>query len=82
MADIIQVDGDIKAEYLDEAPTGLDSAAADTIAQERIMTVYDSLGELPVTNLIAGTEAFVVSTSRLYITNGTGWYNVILTDSS
>jgi hypothetical protein len=76
MADLIQPSGDIKIEYLDEAPRGLDSADVEIIASQSIMTVYDSLGELPITNLIAGTEAYVRSNNRLYVSNGSGWYNV------
>lgn len=36
--------------------------------------VYDSAGLLPIRSLRAGNQALV--DGRLYITNGTGWYNV------
>lgn len=38
------------------------------------VTVYDSTGLLPLSALTAGEQAFVGN--RLYITNGSGWYNV------
>ena len=42
---------------------------------------YDSLAALPLTGIEAGTKAFVEDSDRLYISNGTGWYNVTF-DSS
>ena len=42
------------------------------------LTVFDTLDSLPITGLTSGDQAFVNATSRLYITNGTGWYNVAL----
>ena len=41
------------------------------------MTVYSTLDSLPIDNLTNGDQAFV-NTNRLYISNGTGWYNVAL----
>ena len=43
---------------------------------------YDSIGLLPVTDLTAGTQAFVTSTNRLYLSNGSGWYNVALLNAT
>ena len=45
-------------------------------------TQYDSIGLLPVTSLIAGTQAFVTSTNRLYVSNGSGWYNTALINAT
>jgi hypothetical protein len=45
-------------------------------------TQYDSIGLLPVTGLIAGTQAFVTSTNRLYVSNGSGWYNTALINAT
>ena len=50
-------------------------------------TVYDSIGALPSTGLTSGDQAFVESagaagTSRLYISNGNGWYNVALINAT
>jgi len=39
------------------------------------IVVYDSLGELPITGLSTGDQAFVTSVSRLYFSNGSGWYS-------
>ena len=78
MAELINDDGDVKLENLDEAPRGLDSAAVDDIAQDAAIQVYDSLGLLPITGLTAGDQAYVSSNTRLYVSNGSGWYNVAL----
>jgi len=56
---------------IDEAAIGL--------VYYNLVSVYDSIGELPVTSLVAGTEAYVKGTNRYYITNGTGWYNITMT---
>ena len=42
------------------------------------MTVYSTLDSLPINGLTSGDQAFVNATNRLYISNGTGWYNVAL----
>ena len=78
MAELIDDDGDVKLENLDEAPTGLDSAQVTSIAEDATMSVYDSLSLLPISSLTAGSQAFVKSNKRLYISNGSGWYNVAL----
>ena len=38
--------------------------------------VFDTLDSLPITGLSAGDQALVEENSRLYISNGSGWYNV------
>jgi hypothetical protein len=43
---------------------------------------YDSLAALPLTGIAAGTKAFVEDSDRLYISNGTGWYSITLTNAS
>lgn len=45
-------------------------------------TVYDSIGELPTSGYTAGEQAFVKSTSRLYINSGVGWYNVAVINNT
>ena len=45
-------------------------------------TVYDSIGELPTSGYSAGEQAFVKSTSRLYINSGVGWYNVAVINNT
>ena len=40
--------------------------------------VYDSIGLLPYVGNTSGNQAFVSSTSRLYIWQGSGWYSIAL----
>ena len=42
------------------------------------LTAYSTLDSLPSTNLTSGDQAFVSENNRLYISNGSGWYNVAL----
>ena len=56
---------------------GLDSAAVSAIAGSGV-AVYDTLDSLPMTGLTAGAEAFVKGNNRLYVSNGSGWYNITL----
>jgi len=44
--------------------------------------VYATPSLLPTVGLTAGDQAFVTSNSRLYISNGSGWYNVALINST
>jgi len=61
---------------------GLDSAQVTTIAQSAGLAVYTALDSLPSTNLTSGDQAWVESSGRLYISNGSGWYNVALINAS
>jgi len=45
-------------------------------------TQYDSIGLLPVTGLTTGQQAYVTENSRIYISNGSGWYNVALVNAT
>ena len=56
---------------------GLDSAAVSAIAGSGV-SVYETLDSLPATGLTAGDEAFVKGNNRLYVSNGSGWYNITL----
>lgn len=56
---------------------GLDSSEVLAIAGSGV-AVYDTLDSLPMTGLSAGDEAFVKGNSRLYVSNGSGWYNISL----
>lgn len=40
-----------------------------------VLSVYDTLDSLPMTGLKEGDEAIVQSVSKLYVSNGSGWYN-------
>lgn len=56
---------------------GLDSAQVTAIASSvggSGVTVYDSTGALPISHT-AGDQAFVTGVSRLYFSNGAGWYS-------
>jgi len=61
---------------------GLDSAEVTTIAQSAGLSVYTALDSLPSTGLTSGDQAWVESSGRLYISNGSGWYNVALINAS
>ncbi len=56
---------------------GFDSAEITSIAGSGV-TVVETLDSLPMTGLSAGDEAFVKGNNRLYISNGSGWYNTTL----
>ena len=43
---------------------------------------FSTLDSLPTTNLVLGEQAFVTATSRLYVSNGSGWYNVAFINST
>ena len=44
-------------------------------------TVYDTFAELPLANNQAGARALVKENSRVYVWNGSGWYNIaVLTE--
>ena len=84
LAELIQPDGDVKFEHLDEAPQPLDSANIVSIANSSGLGIayYDSLSQLPISGLTAGDQAFVEANQRLYVSNGSGWYNVSLINLS
>ena len=43
---------------------------------------FSTLDSLPLTNLEAGQQAYVSGTNRLYMSNGSGWFNVALINAS
>ncbi|MEL1234065.1 MAG: LamG-like jellyroll fold domain-containing protein, partial [Candidatus Neomarinimicrobiota bacterium] len=43
---------------------------------------YATLDDLPTTGLTSGDQAYVSATSRFYISNGSGWYNVALVNAT
>ena len=57
---------------------GIDSAGVQTVALPKFTT----LDSLPTSNLISGQQAWVESSGRLYISNGSGWYNVALLNAT
>ena len=60
------------------SPTGVDSADVQNIG----LSHFDTLDSLPITNLVRGQQAYVTGTNRLYISNGSGWFNVALINAS
>ena len=61
---------------------GLDSAQVTTIATNAGIAVYTALDSLPSSGLTSGDQAWVESSGRLYISNGSGWYNIALVNAS
>ena len=68
LAGLIDTAGDVKSTSLDNVSAGL--------------TVYATLNDLPTTGLTSGDQAYVSATSRFYISNGSGWYNVALVNAT
>ena len=46
------------------------------------VSAYTLLDSLPVSDLSAGNQAFVSENNRLYVSNGSGWYNVSLINAT
>jgi len=46
------------------------------------LTVYSTINDLPTTSLSSGDQAYVTENSRMYISNGSGWYNVALINAT
>lgn len=46
------------------------------------LTVYDSIGGLPLSSATEGSMAFVNSNSRMYVYNGTGWYSATIVNTN
>jgi len=57
---------------------GVDSAQVQNIGLQH----FSTLDSLPITNLEAGQQAYVSGTNRLYMSNGSGWFNVALINAS
>ena len=41
-----------------------------------ILTNYASASQLPMTNLVSGTQVYVTDTDSLFITDGNGWFKI------
>ena len=46
------------------------------------LQVYATLDDLPTTGLTSGDQAYIEATNRIYISNGSGWYNVALINAT
>lgn len=86
IVDLIKRDGQIKTRSLrlrnDQA---LDSAKASDIVDGFRVSSHNELRNLPVSGLSSGDRAFVAvdsNNARFYISNGSGWYNVALVNTS
>ena len=63
LAELIDDDGDVQAQYLDNA-------------EASGLIYYETLDSLPVGNALeAGNLAYVAANQRMYVSNGVGWYN-------
>jgi len=66
MAGIISTTGDVKS----------------TVVGDIGLSVYSTLDSLPTSALTSGDQAFVSENNRIYVSNGTGWYNVALLNAT
>ena len=64
------------AELVVPSTTTLKESVLDDISAG--VTPYATLDDLPTSNLTLGDQAFVTSNQRLYLSNGSGWYNVAM----
>jgi hypothetical protein len=60
----------------------IDSAAVLVMKSASGMSVFSTLDSLPVTSLTIGQQAYVTENSRIYISNGSGWYNVAVVNAT
>ena len=56
--------------------------ALEFIALPSSVTVYATVDLLPLSGNSAGDQALVTATNRLYIWNGSGWYNIALINTN
>ena len=66
MAGIISTTGDVKS----------------TVVGDIGLSVYSTLDSLPTSALTSGDQAFVSENNRIYVSNGSGWYNVALLNAT
>jgi len=60
-----------------QGTSGLDSSEVSALSGSGT-SVFDTLDSLPNTGLTAGSKALVNDVNRLYISDGSGWYNIDL----
>ena len=58
------------------------NAVLTSVADGSGLTTYSTLDSLPTSSLTAGDQAFVTGNQRYYISNGSGWYNASLINST
>ena len=59
--------------------TGVDSA---TIMSINGVQFFDTLDSIPTSNLLEGQQAFVNESKRLYVSNGSGYYNALAVNNA
>ena len=47
-----------------------------------LTAIYSTAADLPLTNVASGAKAYVTETHRLYLWNGSGWYNIALINTA
>ena len=86
IADLINAQGDVKEQKARAINAEqMDSAQAADVTDDKRVAFYDSLNLLPIANLTNGDRALVGTDSnnaRLYISNGLGWYNTGMVNTS
>lgn len=60
--------------FQSDEEVGLDSGQVQNVGLQKFTT----LDSLPTTGLASGQQAWIESSGRMYISNGSGWYNVSL----
>ena len=71
LANLISNTGDVKSAGLD-----------NVVTPDTGLEVYSTLDSLPTSNLSAGDQSWVSENNRLYISNGSGWYNLAATNAA
>ena len=56
--------------------------AAESSSSGSSTTVYATIDDLPLSGASTGDQAYVSGNNRLYIWNGTGWYNIALINTT
>lgn len=56
--------------------------AAESSSSGSSTTVYATIDDLPLSGASTGDQAYVSGNNRLYLWNGTGWYNIALINTT
>jgi hypothetical protein len=71
------------AKILGKTETNNETNIALRLSTENVgLSVYATLDDLPTTGLTAGDTGFIPPTNRLYVSNGSGWYNIALSNAT
>jgi hypothetical protein len=69
------------SQWIISNPVGLQGATGASGGAASV-TVYADTASLPLSGNSTGDQAFVTSNNRLYIWNGSGWYNISLVNTA